>query len=75
MKKFIKFLLFLIIVAIVIFLASKNYTANILRKSSTLSTNISQSESPQKNNKESENSNIDTGKDKDHHVTTIIEII
>lgn len=27
------------------------------------------------NNKESENSNIDTGKDKDHHVTTIIEII
>jgi uncharacterized protein with NRDE domain len=26
-------------------------------------------------NKESENSNIDTGKDKDHHVTTIIEII
>lgn len=34
MKKFLRFLLFLIIVAIVIFLASKNYTANILRKSS-----------------------------------------
>jgi hypothetical protein len=33
MKKFLKFLLFLIIVAIVIFLVSKNYTANILRKS------------------------------------------
>lgn len=27
------------------------------------------------NNKESENSNIDTGKGKDHHVTPIIEII
>ena len=34
MKKFLKFLLFLIIVAIFVLLISKNHTANILRKSS-----------------------------------------